>query len=313
MASRRQWLLTGLQVGLSGGLVLLLVQVVDAGAAMRQALALAPSTAVAALALTFLAFGVNALRWLVLLRATEDVSLRRILPHYWVGAFFNNLLPSGVGGDAVRVLTIARSGLALRPAIVSSVLDRFVGLLALLVLGALCIPLIGQSAPVALAVPLGPAVWPAAAAAGLAALLIAFLFLRQRLARLWRFGQPYFRRFPLAIGCSLITNLSFIAAIGLIARDLGIPVSAGLLATIPVVMAVAALPLSVGGIGLREGGMVLLLQPQGVAPEAALALGILYSVLIWTGSLPGAVVAARLSVFARRPDGDGGASGSAGG
>lgn len=61
-----------------------------------------------------------------------------------------------------------------------------------------------------------------------------------------------------------------------------------MLAFIPVVAIAQVLPISVGGLGLREGALVLLLQPLGVSAAKATALGLLLYALNMVVSLLGA-------------------------
>src|SRR5262249_23770060 len=60
-----------------------------------------------ALAVAFAGIGVRSLRWQVLLQAVgAHVPFRRLVYLYFIGSFFNTFLPTGFGGDVVRVLEI---------------------------------------------------------------------------------------------------------------------------------------------------------------------------------------------------------------
>src|SRR5436309_14228371 len=56
------------------------------------------------------------------------------------GAFFNQTLPSSIGGDAVRLWLVARGGAGWRAATYSIFVDRAVGLIALAILIAATLP-----------------------------------------------------------------------------------------------------------------------------------------------------------------------------
>ncbi|HMB69388.1 MAG TPA: lysylphosphatidylglycerol synthase transmembrane domain-containing protein, partial [bacterium] len=72
------------------------------------------------------------LRWNVLLVSTGNGRpLTRLLHWILVGLFFNNFLPSSVGGDVARGLGLARDGVPRATAAASVVLDRLIGMLAL--------------------------------------------------------------------------------------------------------------------------------------------------------------------------------------
>jgi uncharacterized protein (TIRG00374 family) len=256
---------------------------------------------------------VRALRWQVLLRGlgARSVSTLRLVALYFVSFFFNSFLPTGIGGDVVRVAEVARAAGAAAAA--GSVLaDRVVGLVATCVLALLALPLAGAVAPATL--------WPL----GLVALAIAagvpagFAFLAQReaggLAALGR-ALPFLRRvtehpklretaaalaayrardLALALGVSLVfaaTNAACYACIGL---ALGVDLPAAYYAVAsPIITLVLLLPISFNGLGTRDGAYQLLFVPAGASPDAALAMSLAYHALnLLTAVAGGAVYAA---------------------
>jgi uncharacterized membrane protein YbhN (UPF0104 family) len=70
---------------------------------------------------------------------------------------------------------------------------------------------------------------------------------------------------------------------------LGLPVAA-YFAAVPVAFMAAGLPLSLGGLGVREGVLVSLLVVAGADKHMAVALAVLFLVIIWTSVLPGLVL-----------------------
>ena len=89
-------------------------------------------------------------------------------------------------------------------------------------------------------------------------------------------GHPLGRRRAQVIGLSLASHILGILLFLLFARSLDISLSliaAGY--TRSMLLLAGMLPLSIGGFGVREGGMILLLRPYGVAPEQAVALAFL--------------------------------------
>src|SRR6476661_8524065 len=77
-------------------------------------------------------------RWRLLLRAQGgDAPFGSLVRSYFVGIFFNNFLPSTIGGDTVRVIDTARAGVGRARAVAIIFVDRFVGLLALVLFAAL--------------------------------------------------------------------------------------------------------------------------------------------------------------------------------
>ena len=80
----------------------------------------------------------SVMRWRLLLRAQGgDATLPFLFRSLMTGIFFNNLLPSTIGGDAIRAWDTARSGVGKAMALTIIMVDRFVGLLALLLFAAL--------------------------------------------------------------------------------------------------------------------------------------------------------------------------------
>jgi uncharacterized protein (TIRG00374 family) len=82
----------------------------------------------------------RAYRWLLLVRGLHaEVSFGRLVELYYVGSFFNVFLPSGFGGDVVRILEISRD----IPADIATgtvLIDRLTGLMMLFALALVALP-----------------------------------------------------------------------------------------------------------------------------------------------------------------------------
>ena len=75
---------------------------------------------------------VQALRWSLVVRAIGKVlHYKDAFKNVLIGIFFNQVLPSSIGGDAIRIWRAYRLGLGLIPAAHSVMLDRLTALLAL--------------------------------------------------------------------------------------------------------------------------------------------------------------------------------------
>jgi uncharacterized protein (TIRG00374 family) len=89
-------------------------------------------------------------------------------------------------------------------------------------------------------------------------------------------GHPLARRRVTVVGLSLVGHLLGILLFLFFARGLDIALSLSAAGyTRSMLLLAGMLPLSIGGFGVREGGMILLLAPYGVAPEHAVALAFL--------------------------------------
>src|SRR5581483_8070109 len=85
-----------------------------------------------AIAATFLQIFVGVLRWrIVSAECGAPIPIRQAMRYNLIGTFFNQTLPSSIGGDAVRLWLVARSGAGWRAATYSIFVDRAVGLIAL--------------------------------------------------------------------------------------------------------------------------------------------------------------------------------------
>ena len=91
--------------------------------------------------LVALSMPLRAWRWWELLKGVgiSQIRFRELVQLYFVGSFFNAFLPSGFGGDVVRVVEVSQE----IPADVATgtvFLDRFTGLLVLFVIGLIGLP-----------------------------------------------------------------------------------------------------------------------------------------------------------------------------
>src|SRR6202044_411995 len=88
-----------------------------------------------AVAITFLQIFIGVLRWrIVSTECGAPLPLRQAMRYNVIGTFFNQTLPSSIGGDAVRLWLVARSGAGWRAATYSNFVDRAIGLIALAVI-----------------------------------------------------------------------------------------------------------------------------------------------------------------------------------
>ncbi len=221
---------------------------------------------------------------------------------YFVGSFFNVILPTGFGGDVVRVAELAQDTRRPGPVLNSVLVDRYLGIMVLLAMGLGAALLLPSAAPAGVL----------AAIAGLfgAGLAAAWLLRRPwwtawgrrtglfgravRLARLPALAEavaPYNRR---AIGKGLAISLAFnILQIGwnlAIARglSLSLPVSAFLI-FVPLTAVALLLP-AFGGLGVRELTYVGLFGSIGVPQATSLALSLgVYVITLATGLVGGGV------------------------
>ena len=260
------------------------------------------------------AIGFCVLRWGVLLRTQGfEFSFGRMLSLYFIGQFFNSFLLGGVSGDLVKAYYVVGETSRKRTEAVATIfIDRALGFVALVVLTVtvMCARLgyfMGDPRlRVALVVNL---FLLAGAAAMLAAALRKDILERPSAMRLIekhpRIGDAINRvhtafnlcvKSPrvllLTLGYSFANHIAFIVCTAAcLGMALGIDLSiVNYLAVFPVINAVAAIPLTPGGLGTRDGAAVYLLGAMGVLEAKAILLSLLIYIAMLFWSLVGGVV-----------------------
>ncbi len=262
----------------------------------------------AALTLTFVGVVVSAARWSAVLQALgQHPPFSRLLSLYFAGQFMGNVLPSTIGGDALRVSRLSRDTGESPTTFASVVLERLTGWLVLPVITLVGLAVnpglrgLGRASSIAFATAVGTLV--------LLGVVLALTARRgeglerrlehnvgwRRFTSAVRFGVHRLTREPVAAGRILATGFAYqfimIGAALMAARALALPAGVGptaVLAFVPAVLIAQVLPISISGLGVREGLFALFLAPLGVPRSQAIALGLLLYVLNLVVSLLGA-------------------------
>jgi uncharacterized protein (TIRG00374 family) len=255
--------------------------------------------------LTFAGIGVSAARWHQVLTALGVHSRwRHLFHHYLAGQFVSNVLPTTIGGDVLRVSRLSRETGHGPTTFASVVLERLSGWVVLPIItftGLLLNPglrELGRASTIAAGVGL----------VTLVALIVVLALVGdrrvlgrfatsdgwQRFAGAVHLGITSLREHPksamavlgVGIGYQLVLVVAALcAAQALHISGVGIT---SLLVFMPAVLILQVLPIGIAGLGVREAAFVLFLQPLGVPPEQAIALGLLLYLLNLVTSLPGA-------------------------
>ncbi len=261
---------------------------------------------------TILGIVLSAVRWQRVLVAMDmRPRLGPLIHTYLASQFVSNFLPSSIGGDALRVTRLSANSDESRAAgdpeaptaFASVVLDRMSGWLILPLLclfGLLINPTLlhlGRSSRAAVVLSLatlaalGAVVWAASSKklggrlAGHDNWLRFMGAVHLGLARILKKPGAALQ----VIGASIVYQLAIITAALLASRALGIHLGpTAMLAFVPAVAIIQVLPISVGGIGLREGAFFFFLHPLGVATKDAIALGLCMYAMHLVASLLGA-------------------------
>ncbi len=214
------------------------------------------------------------------------LSLGQIVGVNLISRFYGLLLPGHLGAGAVRWYRLVRLE-DRKAAVLGAILaSRVLHLLGLSALGLAFIawdrPRVGGIA-VLLGLPLllGTAVMGALLLKGreighIASKLPLGEKLRDLSEKLTRFRRLSPRELGVAVGLSVAENLSGTLILYLSAVALGIALPLATLGWVrAVVQLIALIPVSFSGLGIREGGLLVALEPFGVPGSTAVALGLL--------------------------------------
>ncbi len=265
-----------------------------------------PLWVLAALAAHGVMMAVSVWRWDLLLRAQHvRVPARALSESFWVASLLNNFLPSNIGGDVVRIADTSKPAGSKTLATTVVLVDRLLGLFALLSVGAL-----GAVAAKAVGIDI-PGIWWLQVAAFVAALVAIPVFAVPRLldallAPLRALGHPWiiertallqdalvrFRARPSSLVGALVgavvVQVVIVVFYALAARSLAVPLPLFLaLVLVPVAMAVQLAPVSINGFGVREAVFSFFFVRFGLGVEAAVAVSLLGSALVMLFSMGG--------------------------
>ena len=244
-----------------------------------------------------------AARWCAVVNACGSrLPFRKALLAYFEANFFNQALPSTIGGDAVRIWRSSQAGLAVGPAMVGVLLDRAFGLVvlaALALFGAAALRSTpgGYQAGTTLGLT-ALAVIGGAVAGGALSTLCPWLRDRHVTRSIYWLSDGVKRVMTrtgtaiATIGHSLAGHLITVVAFQQLAVSLGLSIGfEGALEALPAILLASAIPLSVGGWGIRESAGIAIMPLLGLAtPDEALALSLLLGVCLLLIGLLGGIV-----------------------
>jgi len=276
---------------------------------------------VAAIAVYFFIQGLSAYRWYLLLKPLDiRLPYTKLLSFTLMGMFFNNFMPTGIGGDVFRIYYLRKETRRLSPATASVFFDRDLGMAALLIVATLAAIFAGTTFKGVWLAPIFGLVAVAFAAANLALFYRPTYDLLHRLLMLFRMkeadkrvehlfesvnsyrGQWALIAVTIAIslivqiGCSVV-NILAADAIGLETRGGWI----NYLVFIPAIGLITMIPVSVNGMGWREFSYLVLFGSVGASEAQATALAFLWLGVLVITSLPGGIIYALLGNPKKEP------------
>jgi glycosyltransferase 2 family protein len=225
----------------------------------------------------------------------------RLLRTTVITLFFNQVLPSTIGGDGMRIWLLRGMGRSVGIAFRSVLIDRLLGFFGLLLLG-----LVGSLYLMIRLEDSGP-VWLVAliSLAGLALIALAPVLVgvmkllpfdrgRQVFENLAREVSQLIRNRPCLtrlVAASIVGQLALASAVFCLGRDLEVPMDLlGVFAVVPGVMVASSIPISIAGWGVREASMVVGLGLLGVGQSDAAIISIGFGLLVLSFGLLGGLV-----------------------
>lgn len=253
---------------------------------------------------TLFSMFIQANRWRgLLLEEGKKIKFRTFYAYIALGYFFNNLLPSGFGGDAVKTIAFGRRFGNMANSVAAVAISRVMGLLAMFLCFFATLPFVVARYDI-------PAIYTGAVCA--VALLSAFIIVGglfsdkikipasvlsrvpffAKLQDAFSIYRGYKKAFLLSGLDSIWLQISSIAIHYAYFQAVGVPVD---LATITVFMTititVSMLPISINGIGLREGVNVSLFTGLlGIPADTVLAAALLGYIPMLFQAIQGAIV-----------------------
>jgi uncharacterized protein (TIRG00374 family) len=310
----RSLAIMAVKAAVSIGLLWVLFSRVDMSRLWGLARQASPVWLAAALALYLAMVLSSAVRWGVLLRAQHvRLPFSFLTQSFLVATFFNNFLPSNIGGDVVRISDTAPAAGSKTLATTVILIDRGIGLLGLALMAATGATLMRRMAG-----PVGPALLWAGFAVG-AMIAAPALLMPETATKLLQplrvFHQDWvdariekltyaltrFKETPTALAICFFGAVVVQAILVLfylaVARSMNIPIGFAELAVIvPVSFIVQMVPLSMNGFGVREATFGFYFTSLGLPLESALLVSFVGAALIMLFSLSGGVAYLRRSV-----------------
>jgi uncharacterized membrane protein YbhN (UPF0104 family) len=294
-----------LKFTISIGLIWYLLHNIDTGSAWTRMSGADPAgLAIAGLVMSVQIL-ISILRWRAVMLTIEAVlpfwQAARI---YLIGLFFNQVLPSAVGGDAVRMYKGFRAGLSIQASVHGVMLERMVTVLALLILVAAATPFLQSHAGQ------GDTKWMLSFSVMMLAVGIggiAFVMFLDRVPqkfRSWRFARALSdlasdtrRTFlsplhtPRVLGWGILGHVAIASGVFFIAKSIDLHVTVlDCMVLMPPVILITTIPISIAGWGVREGAMIAAFALVGVQADDALVLSILFGMMVVIFAIPGGII-----------------------
>jgi len=244
---------------------------------------------IASLALSLIGVVIRGWRWQILLNVLGvHVPIAELVNIYFIGFLFNNLLPSGLGGDAIRMIELKKYSENISDVVTSVLVDRLIGLFGGLTLALIALAFRWDTVPYEIAVS-SVIVFGGIMLVGFLLVNRSLYLALQKISPIKKIaGIPFinnlfesFQTYNLkalwqSFLVSILFNISLIAMNVTIGWSLGIDIAlVHYLVFVPIAGMMLILPVSLGGLGVREGTYIMLFEQVGVPQEIGFGIGLL--------------------------------------
>lgn len=236
-------------------------------------------------------------RWslvMTMMSFVEDTAF--YIKSYFKGTFFNQGLPTSIGGDAIRVLDVAGTGYRKRDAFTGVFVDRLLGLTGLLLMTLFASVFSQGLLPDGLYLVINIIVLT-----GLSGFMVVLFFYKLNFFERWRFGRYLLRtsiqlmnvmrgakNTTVQMGLGMIIHILSMLNIYCIGIGLGLEFNfMTYLVIVPPAILLTLIPISLAGWGVREGALIGLFTILGADKSIILSLSVLYGIILIVASLPG--------------------------
>jgi uncharacterized protein (TIRG00374 family) len=255
-----------------------------------------------------IAFIIFSVRWWTLLKIKiPQCKYRSIIGGYYFGLFWNNFLPTAMGGDIARILKLRKEGMNTYDLLSSTLMDRLIGFVSILLMGLTALifaPILHYSQTTHYLLVLF--------LIGLVPTILILLSDKSKRFYLKIYHYLQNTNFPTAISKLIEVLLifvdhkrtlfhvlfySFVAQFAIITSYIFISLSLDIhisifvyFSIVPIVFLATSLPLSIGGLGIRESVLVGLMHLYSANTQEALGLSIFYVAILLILTIPGGLM-----------------------
>ena len=297
-------LMTAAKFLISGVILFALFKSIDTEELYHTAVSVNPLSVIFVALLFATIQAISAYRWSAILAKDVKVPYLKLLSIYYIGMFFNNFMPTMVGGDIIKGYYLYKNTGRGDISLASIFMDRYSGFTALIIMTTIAL-IPGWSLIAGTELP-GFFVLLVGGYLGISLILwveylhrwamrvlarIHFYGINRKIETVYTTLMSYRSHRGILVKiliCSAIVQPGIIIGYYVLSRGLGMTVPIGyFFLFVPLATVVSMLPVSLAGLGIREGAFVFLFAKAGASKEEALTLSLMWFAIMAAVSLVG--------------------------